>query len=76
MSDAHVSLTKAIRRIFQGCCWQCCRVHFARNLLQRVPKAHQGMVTAALCSVFAQESGAVILSRWDVLTSSLAEHFF
>jgi len=50
-------------------------VHFARNLLQRVPKAHQGMVTAALRSVFAQESAAEILSRWDDLASSLAERF-
>jgi transposase-like protein len=40
-----------------------------------VPKAHQGMVTAALRSVFAQESAAKILSRWDDLASSLAERF-
>jgi transposase-like protein len=50
-------------------------VHFARNLLQRVPKAHQGMVTAALRSVFAQENAGDILSRWDDLAVSLAEHF-
>lgn len=75
MSDAHVGLTKAIRRMFQGCCWQRCRVHLARNLLQRVPKAHQGMVTAIQRSVFAQESAAEILSRWDDLASSLAERF-
>ena len=31
------------------------------------------MVTAALRSVFAQESAAVILSRWDDLAASLAE---
>ena len=41
ISDAHGGLTKAIRRQLQGCVWQRCRVHFARNLLQRVPKAHQ-----------------------------------
>ena len=75
VSDAHVGLTKAIRRQLQGCVWQRCRVHFARNLLQRVPKAHQGMVTAALRSVFAQESTAEILSRWDDLATSLAERF-
>jgi putative transposase len=46
----------------QGCVWQRCRVHFARNLLQRVPRAHQGMVTAALRSVFAQEDAGEILS--------------
>ena len=75
ISDAHVGLTKAIRRQLQGCVWQRCRVHFARNLLQRVPKAHQGMVTAALRSVFAQEDAGEILSRWDDLAASLAERF-
>ena len=75
ISDAHVGLTKAIRRQLQGCVWQRCRVHFARNLLQRVPKAHQGMVTAALRSVFAQEDAGEILSRWDDLAASLIERF-
>jgi len=75
VSDAHAGLTKAIRRQLQGCVWQRCRVHFARNLLQCVPRAHQGMVTAALRSVFAQESVAEILSRWDDLAVSLAERF-
>lgn len=75
VSDAHVGLTKAIRRQLQGCVWQRCRVHFARNLLQRVPRAHQGMVTAALRSVFAQESTTEILSRWDDLATSLGERF-
>jgi hypothetical protein len=41
VSDAHVGLTKAVGRMFQGCSWQRCRVHFARNLLQTVPKAQQ-----------------------------------
>jgi transposase-like protein len=75
ISDAHVGLTKAIRRMFQGCCWQRCRVHFARNLLQRVPKAHQGMVTAALRSVFSQEDAVGLVARWDDLSDSLAERF-
>jgi putative transposase len=75
VSDAHVGLTKAIRRQLQGCVWQRCRVHFARNLLQRVPRAHQGMVTAALRSVFAQEEAVDILARWDDLAGSLAERF-
>jgi putative transposase len=75
VSDAHVGLTKAIRRQLQGCVWQRCRVHFARNLLQRVPRAHQGMVTAALRSVFAQEDASDILARWDDLAASLAERF-
>ena len=75
ISDAHSGLTKAIRRQLQGSVWQRCRVHFARNLLQCVPKAHQGMVTAALRSVFAQETAEEIQSRWDDLAASLAERF-
>jgi len=75
ISDAHKGFTSAIRRMLQGSCWQRCRVHFARNLLQRVPKAHQGMVTAALRSVFAQEKASEIEARWDDLASSLAERF-
>ena len=75
ISDAHSGLTKAIRRQLQGSVWQRCRVHFARNLLQCVPKAHQGMVTAALRSVFAQETAAEIESRWDDLATSLADRF-
>ncbi len=51
------------------------RVHFARNLLQCVLKAPQGMVTAALRSVFAQETAEEIESRWDDLATSLAERF-
>ena len=75
ISDAHAGLTKAIGRQLQGSVLQRCRVHFARNLLQCVPRAHQGMVTAALRSVFAQESAEEIESRWDDLAASLAERF-
>jgi len=39
ISDAHLGLTAAIRRMFQGSSWQRCRVHFLRNLLSQVPKA-------------------------------------
>jgi len=36
---AHSDLINAISRILQGCYWQRCRVHFARNLLQAMQKA-------------------------------------
>ncbi len=75
VSDANVGLTKAIRRQLQSCDWQRCRVHFARNLLHRVPRAHQGMVTAALRLVFAQADASDILARWDDLAASRAERF-
>ena len=52
VSDAQVGLTKAVSRMVQGSSWQRCRVHFARNLLQTVPKAQQEMVAAMLTGKF------------------------
>ena len=56
ISDAHAGLKKAIVRCCQGSSWQRCRVHFARNLLVKVPKGSQDMVAAALRSVFGVRS--------------------
>ena len=73
ISDAHVGLTKAIRRMFQGCCWQRCRVHFARNLLAKVPKGSQDMVAAALRSVFVQAEAQAVEQQWDQVITMLTE---
>ena len=50
-------------------------MHFARNQLQTVPKAHQEMVAAALRSVFAQQSKEVVLEQWDQVSAMLAAKF-
>ena len=52
ISDAHEGLKNAARKVLQGASWQRCRVHFARNVLARVPKGHQDVVAAALRTVF------------------------
>jgi putative transposase len=48
VSDAHVGLTKAIRRQLQGCVWQRDKTHLVRNLLQRVSKGHRDSKTYLL----------------------------
>ena len=53
ISDAHAGLRAAIRKVLPGASWQRCRVHYARNFLALVPKAHQEMVSAAFRSIFA-----------------------
>ena len=53
ISDAHEGLKAAIRKGLSGASWQRCRVHYARNLLAKVPKGHQEMVAAAFRSIFA-----------------------
>ncbi|MCS5694339.1 IS256 family transposase [Cyanobium sp. FGCU-6] len=75
VSDAHVGLTKAVSRMFQGSSWQRCRVHFARNLLQTVPKAQQEMVAAALRSMFAQQGRSAVEEQWDQVTAMLTAKF-
>ena len=74
-SDAHAGLKKAIARCFQGCGWQRCRVHFARNLLVKVPKASQDMVAAALRSVFVQQEAAAVEAQWEQVIGMLTEKF-
>ena len=59
----------------KGSSWQRCRVHFARNLLAKVPNGSQDMVAAALRSVFAQQSKEAALEQWDQVSAMLAAKF-
>lgn len=76
ISDAHEGLKAAIRKCFQGASWQRCRVHYARNLLAKIPRAHQQMVAAAFRSIFALTEPAEIETRYDEVTDLLDTHGF
>lgn len=54
ISDAHEGLRAAIRAVLNGVTWQRCYVHFIRNVLDQVPRTHQGFVAAAIRNVFHQ----------------------
>jgi transposase-like protein len=54
ISDAHPGLKKAIASTLVGASWQRCTVHFLRNVQGKVTKAQQGVVTAAVRTIFAQ----------------------
>ena len=57
ISDAHRGLVNAIGTALQASSWQCCRVHFRRNVLAKVSKSHDEMVAATtLRTIFAQPS--------------------
>lgn len=60
ISDAHAGLKKVITSCCQCSSWQRCCVHFARNLLAKVPKGSQDMVAAALRSVFVQPEAQAV----------------
>jgi putative transposase len=83
ISDAHEGLKAAIAQVFKAA-WQRCRVHFMRNMLAYVPKAHHSMVAAAIRTVFFQENrksaGEVwrqvadqLRSRWPKLAAAMDE---
>ena len=75
ISDAHLGLTASIRRMFQGCCWQRCRVHFLRNLLSHVPKAGQDMVAAAMKAVFVIQAPDQVRAHWQWVTEMSRKQF-
>jgi putative transposase len=75
ISDAHTGLTNAIGSVLLGAAWQRCRVHFLRNLLDRVPKGHQEMVAAAVRTVFAQPDQASVRGQLDMIAGMLGRQF-
>lgn len=54
ISDAHQGLRNAIEQTLAGASWQRCCVHFMRNVHGKVHKTQQGVVTAAVRTIFAQ----------------------
>ena len=75
ISDQHAGLLAALRRSMQGVAHQRCRVHFARNLLARVPKGHQEMVAAAFRTVFAYTTREEISEQYDKVSDMLRSRF-
>ncbi len=75
ISDAHLGLTAAIKRLFQGCSWQGCRVHVLRNLPSHVPKTGQNMVAAAMMAVFVIQAPDPVRAHRQRVTEMLRKQF-
>jgi putative transposase len=75
ISDAHAGLTKAVKKVLSGASWQRCRVHFARNVLARVPKGSQDMVAAALRTVFVHTDPVELAATWDHVADTFNAKF-
>jgi transposase-like protein len=63
VSDAHEGLKGAIARVL-GATWQRLRVHWMRNALAQVPKAHSSMAAAALGQAFLQADQEGARQTW------------
>jgi transposase-like protein len=62
---------QAVGCMFQGLSWQRCRVHFAWNLLQTVPKVQKEMAAVVWCSVFTNQSPAAVEEQLDQVAAML-----
>lgn len=75
ISDAHEGLKSAISKILPGTSWQRCRVHCMRNILCHVPRKQQGMVSAMVRTIFAQENRDAAKQQLRNVISQLEGHY-
>lgn len=75
ISDAHTGLHEAIGAVMQGATWQRCKVHLARNVLAKVPKASQDMVAAAMRTIYAQPDAARVQHQFTEMVTMLERQF-
>lgn len=74
ISDSHEGIKAAVGKVFKAS-WQRCRVHFMRNALAHAGKAQRRMVSAAIATVFAQETAAAAHEQWRVVAAQLRPKF-
>jgi putative transposase len=75
ISDAHAGIKAAIDAVLPGASWQRCRTLFMRNLLAKVPKAAQGMVSGLVRTTFEQPDHKSVRAQFDVVLNKLLEQF-
>lgn len=75
ISDAHSGLAAARRDVLNATSWQRCRVHFMRNVLARVPKKAQPLVSATLKQVFSQPTYAEACTALRAAVQVLAKRY-
>ena len=71
ISDAHGGIRNAVKAILPGAGWQRCRVHFARNVTQRLGQPINAMISA----IFAQTTPEALRAQYRQVAESLAGPF-
>ena len=74
-SDAHAGLKAAVNAILPGSAWQRCRVHFARNVTQKIGSARSKPVNALISTIFAQTTSEAVVAQYQAVTDSLRGSF-
>ena len=74
ISDSHEGIKAAIAKVFKAT-WQRCRVHFMRNALAHAGKTQRRMVSAAIGTVFVQDSADAARTQWRSVADQLRGKF-
>lgn len=74
-SDAHGGIRNAVKAILPGAGWQRCRVHFARNVTQKLGSRAAKPVNALISAVFAQTTPHALKAQYRQVAESLAGPF-
>ena len=74
ISDAHEGIKAAVSRVLSAT-WQRCRVHFMRNALAHAGKTQRRMVSAAIGTVFVQDSADAARMQWRSVADQLRGKF-
>ena len=74
-SDAHGGIRNAGKAILPGAGWQRCRVHFARNVTQKLGSRAAKPVNALISAVFAQTTPHALKAQYRQVAESLAGPF-
>jgi len=74
ISDSHEGIKAATSKVLKAT-WQRCRVHFMRNALAYAGKMQRRMVSAAIGTVFVQESADTARAQWRSVADQLRDKF-
>jgi putative transposase len=74
ISDSHEGIKAATSKVLKAT-WQRCRVHFMRNALAHAGKTQRRMVSAAIGTVFVQDSADAARAQWRSVADQLRGKF-
>ncbi len=72
ISDSHEGIKAAASKVLKAT-WQRCRVHFMRNALAYANKTQRRMVSAAIGTVFVQETAEAATKQWRSVADQFRE---
>lgn len=73
ISDAHVGIREAVKKVLPTTTWQRCRVHTLRSILTHVPRPQQAMALAVIKTIFAQPTQKEAREQLEQVAKNLAK---